>query len=321
MGKVVATTMAVTLACLAACGPKGATEEVVSNPFERIYGSPEQNRRREIRLQKKVRECMVLLGWEYTPVDPGSFTYTDADAARDREEYGYGISTYIGNEDAGFGFSGPQPQTDPNQNYVQTLSEGEQTAYYEDLYGRYDESAEDVFDPSTASGCQNEAYRQVYGNDLFADPDIQDDLNKVYEATVDDARMAKAQKKWSKCMGDKGYDYATQDEIYTDLQERVNALTGGDSGGFSEFAPATVVSGDTVPFDEFGGDGGGFDDGGGAPAPSYDTKKLAELQALERAIAVRDHECTQQYLAPVQAEINTEAIDALLAQHPELDKG
>ena len=88
--------MVMGLAGLVACGPKGTTEQVASDPFEQIYGSPEQNRRREIRVQKKVRECMVLLGWEYTPVDQGSFTYTEADMARDREQFGYGISTYIG---------------------------------------------------------------------------------------------------------------------------------------------------------------------------------------------------------------------------------
>lgn len=308
--------MVMGLAGLVACGPKGTTEQVASDPFEQIYGSPEQNRRREIRVQKKVRECMVLLGWEYTPVDQGSFTYTEADMARDREQFGYGISTYIGNEDLGTTFQ-PETQTNPNDQYVQTLSEGEQTAYYEDLYGPPYEG-EEPYDPATARGCENEARRSVFGDDPFSDPEIQEDLNKVYQATVDDPRMAKAQKKWSKCMQDKDFDYTQQEEIYTDLQQRLDKIMGTSSGdGFSEESFATSA-GAEGEFSEFSGDG--FDDGGGgAPAePTYDKKALAALQALELAIAARDNECSQQHLVPLQREIAAEAVDALLAEHPEL---
>jgi hypothetical protein len=308
--------MVMGLAGLVACGPKGTTEQVASDPFEQIYGSPEQNRRREIRVQKKVRECMVLLGWEYTPVDQGSFTYTEADMARDREQFGYGISTYIGNEDIGTSFQ-PDVQTNPNDQYVQTLSEGEQTAYYEDLYGPPYEG-EEPYDPATARGCENEARRAVYGDDPFSDPEIQEDLNKVYEATTDDPRLAKAEKKWSKCMQDKDFDYTKQEEIYTDLQQRLDKIMGSSNeGGFSEdpFTTSVAVEGE---FSEFSGDG--FDDGsGGAPSePSYDKKALAALQALELAIAARDFECSQQHLVPLQREIAAEAVDALLAEHPEL---
>lgn len=306
------------LTVLSACGDASTDEAVAADPFERIYGSPEQNRRREIRVQKKVRECMVLLGWEYTPVDPGSFTYTDADMARDREQFGYGISTYIGNEDIGITPEG-QVQTNPNDQYVQTLSEGEQTAYYEDLYGRYVEGEE--WDPATAGGCENEARRTVYGNDPFSDPEIAEDLNKVYEQTTDDPRLAKAQKKWSKCMQEKDYDYTTQEEIYTDLQERLQQIMGTSdpSAGFATSDTAVFVDGGSV---DGGFTDGGFDDGSGqSGAPSYDTKKLAALQALELAIAQRDYECSQQHLVPVQQEISADAVDALLAEHPELDRG
>ncbi len=123
---------------LGACGDSGsdapsASDDQPLSLAERLFGTPADFADEQEQIEASVRACMVAKGWEYTPVDPSANSAAfnlDFSSDEFREQYGYGISTLVGES----AFSAV-PFEDPNQTYVQSLSETEITQYYEDLYG------------------------------------------------------------------------------------------------------------------------------------------------------------------------------------------
>lgn len=175
-----------------ACGGKSATDEPtrspgVRSPLAELLGystdpadqAAEQQRfiEQERKVQQAVADCMKQEGFEYIAQDPavfmGSSTF-DEDIAFDSKEwaekYGFGMSTTFGSD--GFAGPGTTPPTDPNQAYVESLSEAERAAYHKALYGEVP-----AFDPTSASttamaafepsGCDGEARRATDTSQAF----------------------------------------------------------------------------------------------------------------------------------------------------------
>ena len=128
--------------------PDAAIDDYPTSPMSEFFGyedmdSDEQEQRyrqEEMDRQQVIAECMRLEGFEYTVfVYDQSFSfespYQDMTRREYVEKYGFGISTMF--ED---GFAPPEASPDeeeinPNDEYVNGLSEAEQEAYYEALYG------------------------------------------------------------------------------------------------------------------------------------------------------------------------------------------
>lgn len=277
-------------------GTTSPSDEWTPGPLDeiqaRIYGydldddrSDEELQAESDRQNRQVEElvaaCMQDEGFDYTPAEStgGSISSDDLDVewgTREfAEQYGYGISTdpWGSSDDAE-----ADEWVDPNQEYVEQMSEGEAAAWSEALYGPPVEGdGEQEYDWTTA-GCYGSAQHEVYEGGVESDEfaGIEDELERFYEASQSDPRIAELDNAWSSCMADEGYDaltgvYAAQDDLYTEY----NALQGWDD---PEYA-ALSESWDWEAEPE------------GPPAPEVDEAALAAFTEKEIGQAVADVDC------------------------------
>lgn len=187
--------------------------------------------------EEVVAACMLEQGFEYEPVDntgtavemPGEdLDYNSREYA---ETYGYGVATTF-EESQASAEEQSDAWVDPNQEYVEAMSETERTAYYEALYGVQTEYVEGEEPPAydwTTAGCQGKAQHEVYGemNGAWEMPeftDLQEQISKLYEQVQTDSAYTELQASWSSCMADAGYEYESQMAVTEDLNERMNAV-------------------------------------------------------------------------------------------------
>ncbi|MDH3396872.1 MAG: hypothetical protein OEM81_03470 [Acidimicrobiia bacterium] len=233
--------------------PDGSEPETLAEFFGWIGGddpaaAQAQFQEQETKIQELVRLCMAEQGFEYIPATQ---PVPDFEVTFDQEEYareqGFGITTWFGNEEQFFG--GPEADwVDPNQVIVEAMSESEQEAYYEALYGPPDFGTPEVDEESGETyyvsegfggGCQGKAAEEVYGNEGGQQlwEVFQPELEAMYERVQSDPRIVAANEEWSACMGDRGYDYESMDDMYMtvfeELQKRFEEIV-GPNGGYAD---------------------------------------------------------------------------------------
>jgi len=186
---------------------------------------------------------MAAEGFEYVPVDQsqnGGIVFSgdewNPDSREWVEQYGYGAVNFPGRDDR------PEPGQewfDPNQDYVQSLSESEMTAYYETLYGpspteeQLDEDGGYQYDWSTA-GCYGSAQHEVQGNDPYSSDEhkpLMDALNEFYTNLQNHASLTELNRAWASCMTAAGYSgfttqYDAQNSVYDDINAYYESMTG-----------------------------------------------------------------------------------------------
>ncbi len=281
----------------------------------------------ERKVQEAVAECMKKEGFEYTAMDSSQFIggspFGDEDIAFDSKEwaekYGFGMSTTIG-EDGGFGGGAPTtPPTDPNQKYVEALSEGERDAYYKALYGEQPE-----FDPTETeasgpinfqpSGCEGNARTTVDKSQAFY-TEFGEEMNDLFQSIESDPQIVEASKKWAGCMKKAGFEYDTPQAMYEEANTKVQEFYAGPEG--TTLATVASASGSATPDSAVGGDAAPSDDG----SPEIDQKKLAEVQAWEKKVAVANWGCSKdlnKVRQTVQAQREKDFIDKNRAKIDEL---
>lgn len=331
--------LAVLLLAVAACGGKDdgtspAASPAVRSPLAELLGystdpadqAAELQRyiEQERKVQQAIVACMKQEGFDYVAQDPAAFMGSsgfDEDIAFDSKEwaekYGFGMSTTFGSE--GFGSPGVTPPTDPNQAYVESLSEAERAAYDKALYGEMP-----TFDPTSAdttamasfepSGCDGEARRSTDVTQAFYS-EFGDEMQEIYEGIQNDPAIVAAIEQWTSCMAKAGYEYDTPDQMYEEASKKMEPFYGAGSFGGSG-SVATIVT------DEQASGAAGDATGITAPEPPpIDEAKLAEVQAWEKKVAVANWDCSRD-LNRVQQEVSAqreqEFIDANRAQIDEL---
>lgn len=258
-------------------------------------------------VEELVAVCMQDQGFDYTPVENngGMVTSDDLDVEwgtlEFAEQYGYGIST----DPWG---SADMPDTewvDPNQEYLESMSEGEAAAYSEALYGAPTEPTGDEeevveYDWTTA-GCYGAAQHEVYEGGVEDDEfsAVQAELDRYYETVEADPRIAELESAWSSCMADEGYDALTsmgtsQDGLYTEW----NTLQGWDD-------PEYLALSETWDWEA---------EPDGPPAPEADEAAVAAFTEKEIAQAVADLRCQDEvdYMAErmtIDHELQQEFVD------------
>jgi len=259
-------------------------------------------------IQESVAACMKDAGFDYKPDDGGGTMITTDSLGMEwgSEEfvrtYGYGISTdpYTAMQGGG------EEYVDPNADYVDSLSDSEQAAYSEALWGVPPEGAEsgtvsfDDYDWTT-QGCMGAAQHEVVSvTSFWDDPEyssLVDEMNALPDKARTTATVQGREAEWAGCMADAGFPQFThQDEPETSVNERYATLT----------APADPTSAEAAPADPAG---------------------LAALQADEIDIAVADFGCDsdsgyaetlkteQNRLEQEFIDANKEQLDALVAQY------
>ncbi|ACQ81206.1 hypothetical protein Bcav_2961 [Beutenbergia cavernae DSM 12333] len=195
----------------------------------------EQNRQ----VEQLVSACMADEGFEYIPVDnSGTVVFSDETDIEDMNteeyvaEHGYGFTTYEEQE-----APAEDEYVDPNADYVAAMSETEQAAYYEALWGpatteEYDEDEEIPEYDWTQGGCYGAAQHEVYegedSDNYWSDPQFEElfeEMNGLWEDAMSDPRIAELDAEWASCMADAGYaDFATSQEAQDSIMNAQNAL-------------------------------------------------------------------------------------------------
>ena len=268
--------------------------------------------RQELEAQQLIRQCMAQQGWEYTPFVPdfGEEVFFGPGDDLSREEwvaqYGFGISTTFTEQfDQDFSVEeNLDPTDDPNFIYRDSLTPAEQIAYDRALYGSFDfdesdieygEDGNPIFPEFEPSGCFDEAYGELFGGFGGEGGEIEvvyEELGPLYEELFQrieaDPRVVELKGAWSGCMGEAGYTFAGQDDMYMSIEERMSGFYELAYGTFDEQEFAESADEVAVTIVEFSESG----------APSLTPEQeadLADLNDYEIAVATADLECSAGY--------------------------
>ena len=183
--------------------------------------------------------CMRDAGFEYVPQDFGaqaSFEdpYAEAyllPAEEFAAQYGWGMTTMYG-PDQQDSFGPTEEYVDPNQEYLDSLSEAEVQAFYDTLYGASPEfdpgvDGEDLMQEYVPSGCEGLAFEEAYNSEdsQFAVFDkYADELQTMYEQIQADPRIVEFERKWAGCMSEKGFAYDSVQDANEYFGEQMNKV-------------------------------------------------------------------------------------------------
>ena len=221
-------------------------------------------------VEANIATCMTAAGFEYIPIDPVTFregmsSLSSVPALSD-EEF---VAQY------GYGFTTLPPTQrfragEENEAFFNDLSAADQVAYERTLWG---DNTQATFvymleneDFEGAGGCTKTAIEEVFTEEQL-DPNFQNPFDILVEQ---DPRYVAAVGEWSACMSEAGYDYESPEDAEDELLERFDDLTKGAD-------PTTLTE--------------------------SDAEALVDLQAEERAIALADLACAQEFLIPVEEQV------------------
>lgn len=257
---------------LSGCGSSGEAEEspaAKDSPLTEFlasaYGadlSPEEQEKKYAEEDRKreelVAQCMKEEGFEYKP-NVQSFSFSEGSAEEwnpdSREwvsQYGYGMANYPGRED--MESNNATEYEDPNADYVATLSESEQTAFYEALNGPFPDE-EDMpadgeaveWDWSTA-GCFGFAQHEVGGEDPTSAEEhkpLMDAMNTLYEDMMASPELSDLDAQWAACMADAGHPgFSAQQDAQNSINEKMNAVY---ENSVPTATATSAASGETAP--------------------------------------------------------------------------
>lgn len=284
--------------------------------FEEVYGGgdEEQANAQMMEVEEIVASCMQEQGFEYTPVDysamgggmnPTEELDVEWGTLEFAEQYGYGATTNPWGDGEEVPEETGEEWVDPNQDYVSAMSETEQTAYYEALYGKqtFDESdpeAEVEYNWETA-GCQGLAQHEVYeagtGMDSEEFTALQDEMSAMWEASAADSRLTELNSTWADCMADAGFTgMAAVGDGETSIYDEVNAL----------WENAYTDAGENMTEDDYKAIEEGIQ------------AQLAEITPREIDTAVADFTCREEIkYDEVQREVNFEYQEKFVEEHRE----
>ncbi len=202
-----------------------------------------------LRAEESIAQCMREQGFEYTPIDNSNFTAFSVDeeelpwgSRAWTEKYGHGISTQrftqtqVGPDLVGWNDeqmdSIEEPQDDPNQTYVESLSVADQEAYFEALYGDEPELApdateaewEEAYQDFEPNGCEFKAWNDTtsFGGpeqDFFME--FGDEIEDLYERLEADPRVADHIAEVTSCMAERGLEYIDMDDLYEEYETKM----------------------------------------------------------------------------------------------------
>lgn len=251
---------------LAGCSGDGGGElsyedSPLSKYLSAAYGgdlSPEEQQKKFEEEQRKqeelVAECMAKEGFEYTPststggaISTGEDVEWEPDKREWVEKYGYGMVN------SPFSTEAAQPMeeyVDPNQEYLDSLSESERNAFFETAYG-VPPTEEEMGEDGTYeynwenSGCQGWAQHELQGDDPWQSDEfaeLRDKMNELWTTAQDAPEYKTLNADWASCMADGGEPGFTAQpdaaQSISDAQSKIFEAAYGD--GTTEIDPETV---------------------------------------------------------------------------------
>ncbi len=295
------------------------------------------------RVNEQVVACMAEQGFEYIPEDHGDTVIFGEEADEEglvwgseewTAKYGFGISTQLPQDVVGPELLGMDDSMfmedegehhDPNEEYINSLSEADQEAYFEALYGNdpgpdiAEDMTEEEMDAAyreweenrEITSCQDLAWESVNdgdGQQAFY-REFGDEMEDMWESIQSDPRVVAAENEVSECMADKGFTYTSMNDTYEEFDELMQpfwdmAFNNDPMANMSEEA-MTEMSDEEL--DEL------FRP---QELPDEAKAELAEIQTREVAMAMAVNECGGGWEAnadvfeEVRVELEQEFIDA-----------
>ncbi|GAA1328200.1 hypothetical protein ACFSWE_11330 [Leucobacter albus] len=224
---------------------EGPLSKYLSTLWDGEEWTEEKMQEQQVKTEDLIAACMQKEGFEYKPnvqsmggmVSTGDDDGPEWGSKEFAEQYGYGFSD---NPAMSQIEESPDAYFDPNEEYVNSLSESEREAFYETLNGptpTEEEYAameeEGGYSPNMADmGCWGAAYTEVNaGTDGYQaaseDPefvDLFEGINNVWNMEDNDD-MQQLNSEWAACMADAGYpDFKTADDAQMSIMDEQNAL-------------------------------------------------------------------------------------------------
>lgn len=195
-------------------------------------------------VEELVAACMNDQGFEYIPVDQTQYSNFDEFDWEERQTKkwiaanGYGVN--LTDEQIEEQNSSQEEFEDPNSDYVQSLSESENIAYYEVLYGPQPTEEEMGDDGSYEynwedGGCYGAAQHEVTGDQAYDQDEFKpifDAMGKLYEDQAKDPRMKELDAAWASCMADAGFtDFKAKGDAANSIYEQQNEFWENNPNG------------------------------------------------------------------------------------------
>ena len=226
-----------------ALGYDGGEEFTQRDQEEAQAEMDEQNRK----MEELVSSCMAEQGFDYIPNtnNGGTISYASEDEETDpienARQNGYGMTTGWGPVTEGEGEG--EVYVDPNAETYEGMSDSEKAAWDKALYGTPPEITEET-DLDTMewnweeSGCYGAAQHQVYEVDaaegdgsgmmaVYEDPqwaELIEEMNNLYTEAPNDPAVKELNTKWSTCMSEAGFDFATSQEAMDSINNQINKI-------------------------------------------------------------------------------------------------
>lgn len=359
---------------LGACGASDATDAAPgADDAEVVYTSPlgeflgwdqgvdfdaeaaqVEFAQQEREAQEAIASCMAAEGFEYIPIDVSAQeAFFESQFEEDLEwgsdewiaKYGFGVSTQrfsqsqvgpdlVGNTWNDFGGEDEMP-VDPNQAYLETLSESERMAYEAALWGGpndypvplweeegrepTEEEMDAIFAEAEAnyvpSGCENISYEEVYnggGDGQFEafEEIFGEALDELYERLESHPDVIAYRADVQTCVEEQGLTYLSEEDAWEFFENELNAAgLGWDAAG----DPFEGIDTSDFTDEDFERVYREFEN---QPMAPDKLEALAEVQANEIAAAVAANDCgggwqnEQAALHSVQVELEEEFLAA-----------
>lgn len=305
----------------------------------------------ERQVQEQIAECMREQGFEYIPIDTSAQRafFEDLEDGLEwgskewTEKWGFGVTTQrfsqnqvgpdlVGHTWDSFDQEGPP---DPNREYVESLSEDEQQAYYEALYGGEDDSPipiweeegreptdeelaafeEEWLENYQPTGCEPVAYEEIFdfgdeGDWQRFDEEFGEALMELETRFESHPDVIAHRDEVRACVEDKGVEYLSQEEAWEHFDAELNAA---GLGWMDEPDPLEGI--DTTNFTDEDYEQA-YREFQNRPLADDKLVALAELQQIEIETALALYDCgggweqEQQVLADVRIELEEEFLAA-----------
>lgn len=283
-----------------------------------LYGDIDQEKfeAQQAEVEELVAACMKEEGFEYVPNTQNGGVVMSSDDMEDRETEEWVASNGYGMIQSAEQMAEQQAQSeeyvDPNADYTASLSESEQAAFYETLYGpgpsEEEMEAMEAGDGSyeynwETAGCQGAAQNEVQGGaqDAYNDPKFAglfEKMNELYTKAMEQPAVKALDAKWADCMADAGYsEFTSKSEAMMSISDAQNEFYENQE----------------------------FDESGVPVAP--DEAAMEELRQKEIDVALADFRCSEkldymqksleaQFALETQfVQDNKSELDALLAEY------
>lgn len=223
------------LLVVASCsdGDSAARSRPSSSPLSELVGfDPLTNIWNEKLFADSLADCMHQHGFEYVPQPPLEYDREEAIAIE-----GYGVAAaYLDPP-----LIAPRPE-DPNAAIIAGMSDSDREAYNRAFLGTLESTVGEEL-PFDKLGCNRQTQLDVYGYEGRIEGPLEQAMIDIETRARAAPPYLAAEREWSTCMGESGYDFTSSAEPQTAAIQAIEQLLGASDGGVNV---ATDVNQDDV---------------------------------------------------------------------------